>query len=261
MNQRKSRFGGMRDASTKTPSASRKTLTPEAAEKCDRKLLKKLRKAAGAEPLKGCSSKRRCRRLSCNFCRVAGAMEFVKEHLPECQEAMKAQAEGGSRVESITILLASGRVAKGALQKKSLIQMRNKVMRWLRDYAPEAEFLMGMDISLNTDKERPTQDHWMVHAHGVAINLSPKSKRKLTKFLKSGPGAGTRPLVTKEIWDLRGWLEYIARPSFDRRRQVQLKRGPDTNKDTLSLKDQAELALWLRQYKVKQRYGKVGFRV
>lgn len=254
----RNRFHGTRNSSTKTSTASRRNLTPEAAERLDRKLLKKLREEVGEEHLKGCSSKRRCGRLSCNFCRLQGALEFVEQHFPVFQEAMRVQAEGGPAVEAFTILLATGRVAKGALQKKSLIVIRNKVLRWLRVYAPEAKFLMSMDISLNTDKEHPTENHWHIHAHGVGFDFSNKSKRRLNTLLRTGAGAGSRPLVTKPIYDLRGWLEYISRPSFDRRRQVQMKRGSHTSKDALSLQDQVELGLWLRQYKVKQRYGKVG---
>lgn len=223
------------------------------------RLLRKRREQGqkGWKPKKLCTPRSPCRLLSCNCCRVSSQEKFIEEFLPM---ALRRQAEAvaaGSCMQAITIIPSSGRMPRGKLSEADLVGIRRQVLRAIRKHAPKAKVFLWMDISLNCGAK--VKDHWQIHFHGVVVGLAEKEKKKLAKsFRENQKESRGYALVVDKIHDLKGWLDYMSKPTFVSRETAQLRNGTTTQKTRLSISEENELADWLSGYRSDQRKAQIG---
>ncbi|MFG6083648.1 hypothetical protein ACEUZ9_005369 [Paracoccus litorisediminis] len=231
----------------------------EMALKRDRRLRKMREQAQGeGETTKLCTPKSPCRLLSCNRCRVRHQENFIEELLPIAQRKQEEAEEeaAGDAMQAITIIPSSGRFPRGQLSEANPVKITKKVGDDIRKHAPGAKLLLWMDVSLNCG--RKVKEHWQIHHHGVVFGLSDEQKKALAKALRSDQESRKYPLLVEEIYDLKGWLEYMSKPTFVNRETAQLRYSKITQKTRLSLSEENELAEWLSRYRVTQREARIG---
>ena len=223
------------------------------------RLLRKRREQGqtGWKPKKLCTPRSPCRLLSCNRCRVSNQEKFIEEFLPIALRRQEEAVAAGNNMQTINVIPSSGRMQRGKLSEADLAEIRKKVLRAIRKHAPKAKVFLLMDISLNCGAK--VKDHWQIHFHGVVVGLAEKDKKKLAKSLRETQKAARGyALVVKEIYDLKGWLEYMSKPAFVSRETAQFHYGTLIQKDRLSISEENELADWLSSYRSDQRKAQVG---
>ncbi len=225
--------------------------------KRDRRLRKKREQGKrGGAVNKLCTPRSPCRLLSCNRCRVRAQEKFIRELLPIAARQQEEGIAAGLAMQAITIIPSFGRFPREQLSEANLVEITKKVGRLVRKHASGAKALFWMDISLNFGSE--VEEHWQIHYHGIVVDLSDGRKKALAKALRSDQESRNYPLVVEELYDPKGWLDYISKPTFVSRETAQLRYGTTTQKDWLSVSEENELASWLCGSRTDQRQSQVG---
>ncbi|MBC6718681.1 hypothetical protein H9Q09_21085 [Aurantimonas sp. DM33-3] len=227
-----------------------------------------------ARKLLGCRKEDRCGSNGCPVCNRRLRLRLDRQ--------MKRSLRGRAfEVAAITLIPADFRVEVGELSAFNLVRWVASRKRALeRALPPEALFIGGVDISLNTFENR--DPHWCIHIHGFVIapmgwglhnraklrRLRAEIDRRCRPIQAADRVARERPLRvgTRNIHDFHDKLLYGHKSGFYcRSRYVEVKRKSgkrSTNAFAQRLPNstRVELAIFLDHYPLGSRVILIGMR-
>ena len=208
-----------------------------------------------AAKLADCRGRRRCGSPICPMCVRALRRWFVCETVG-CIRGLLSSNPSGLRGREVSFLASpteEHRFGKGALPD---LQRLNKTLqrRFQRHKFPLA--FAGVDVSLNLFNNSIARARWQPHLYGLVVGLTREEVKAALSAYYPPRQRAQRPLHVKNCNSLPPVLSYCIKPYFSRHSGYRDRRKGHKNNLPEPLKGSQvqELALWLDQYRLSDRY-------
>lgn len=214
-----------------------------------------------AVKLAGCKGRRRCGSPICPMCVRALRRWFICETVGCVNGLLSSNPSGlrGRVVSFLAIPTEEHRLGKGALPD---LKRLNKTLqkRFERDEFPLV--FAGVDVSLNLFNNSIARASWQPHLYGLVVGLTREEVKAALSAYYPPRKRAQRPLHVNNCNSLPPVLSYCIKPYFSRHSGYRDSKNKRRNNQPEPLKGSQvqELALWLDQYTLTDRYVVRGWR-
>jgi hypothetical protein len=208
-----------------------------------------------AVKLDGCRGHRRCNSPICPMCVRALRRWFICETVGCIRGLLSSNPSGlrGRVVSFLAIPAEEHRFGKGALPD---LHRLNKTLqqRFRRDKFPLV--FAGIDVSLNLFNNSIARARWQPHLYGLVVGLTREEVKAALSSYYPPRKRAQRPLHVYNCNSLPPVLSYCLKPYFSRHSGYRDPYNKRRNSRAQPLKGPQipELAVWLDQYKLSDRY-------
>jgi hypothetical protein len=205
-----------------------------------------------AVKLADCRDRRRCGSPICPMCVRALRRWFVCETVTCINGLLSSNPSGlrGRVVSFLAIPAEEHRFGKGALPDLKRLN-RTLQRRFQRDKFPLA--FSGVDVSLNLFNNSIGRARWQPHLYGLVVGLTREEVKEALSAYYPPRKRAQRPVHVKNCNSLPPVLSYCIKPYFSRHSGYRDRRK-NNRAEPLKGSQVQELAIWLDQYKLADRY-------
>jgi hypothetical protein len=215
-----------------------------------------------AKVLDGCCPRHPCGNAACPACVGAFQHAFVRI----ATRFMKRVDPGDGTIFAVSIIPADEMIKRSGLPGLDLTNFCRRMRERLKPIVPHcAWIILGVDLSLNSDKEKRWKPTWCPHLYGFAqTNLSRRElKAELKKLFPAYPPIVHRPVKVKRFKPSRYGTSYLLKPDFKRRITYLHSKGDRSKDAPLRSRRRAELQQvlrWLDGTRISDRLLLIGLK-
>jgi hypothetical protein len=209
-----------------------------------------------ATKLAGCNRHRRCGSPICHVCVGELRCWFICETIACFNELCAANPSAlRGKVVRFSGVPCEEEYPEGGLNAANLHRL-NRRMQKPHERAGLPVVFAGVDVSLNVFDNSKSTKRWQIHFYGAVIGRTREHVRTALSDLYPIGKNTWRPLDVKCCNNLAAVVSYAIKPYFYRRSgYVKPATGRrDTWEEPLKGSEIRELAVWLDQYRLADRY-------
>lgn len=231
------------------------------AEKQRLRLIKRLRRFAEGfdgvaelcERLSGCKKGKHCRNSGCPTCLT------VAQRLAVRKLSAESRQHGGARpnhLVALSIMSPAWQAAVGCLHQLNPIKVKNELNQALSRAGHLHWLWVGLDISLNDDRQKGHGIYWQAQAYGFALVDDRQAFANALRTQFSASANISRPVRIVKCDGTHHAFSYAFKTNFVRRiaypgngfdRHGHIRRCWRTRKVSLRATEEVELRVWLHR--------------
>jgi hypothetical protein len=207
--------GGVRVSRPRTPAEDHE-LRDRYAELLDRFADQDEGAADQAKQFRNCSRRHPCGNAACPACLGA----FQHGLVAAVTRFMKRADKSDGNIVAVSVIPAGEMVPPGDLHRLDIANFRRRMRERLKPIVPHCAWLMlGIDLSLNEDKQKRWYPRWCLHLYGFVRSPLPEAelKAKLKELFPAELPMVPRPVKVKPFKPSRYGVSYLLKPDFQRR--------------------------------------------
>ena len=208
-----------------------------------------------AAKLAGCNRHRRCGSPICHVCVGELRCWFICETIA-CFNDLSAANPSALRgkVIAFSAIPREDQYRQGKLRVADLLSL-NERLKKRHERAGFPLVFAGVDVSLNVFDNSTSTRRWQLQVYGVVIGCTPEQVRTALSGLYPAAKRTPRPLKVNRCNNLAAAVSYAIKPYFGRRVSYIGRNGRrQTRKVPLNSSEIRELAVWIDQYRLADRY-------
>jgi hypothetical protein len=208
-----------------------------------------------AVKLDGCRGHRRCNSPICPMCVRALRRWFICETIACFNELSAANPSAlRGKVTAFSAIPREEEYREGRLHVADLLSLGERLQK-RHERAGFPLVFAGVDVSLNVFDNSTSTRRWQLQVYGVVIGCTPEQVRTALSGLYPAGKRTPRPLKVNRCNKFAATVSYTIKPYFGRRVSYIGRNGRrQTRKVPLKSSEIRELAVWIDQYRLADRY-------